>query len=174
MTHRIDTSQLAQPPTFALDLFDGGRTVGWVSPHAVGFHGFDHEEEAMPAAFLAHRTLSRRLAHRDGRRPVPIGTEPLTLSGDDTVHAGARPIARIIRPGPHSRSGSERFGFELPFPHRMDEETALAKSAHIYRTLRRSGIRWAMWRPNRSSRHVARPWRWNSPINHMELAHDAT
>lgn len=146
MTNQRVTNQLAQPPTLDLELFDGANTVGWLSSHAVGFRGFASEAEAMHAAWVAHRTLARRLAHREGRRPMPIDIEPLTLKVDDSVHASGRRIATLLRPSPHSNSG-ESFGFELRFPTRMDELSARAKSMHIYRTLRRSGVRWSMWRP---------------------------
>lgn len=149
MTDRLATSQLAQPPTFDLDMYDGDQMVGWLSPDSLGFRGFESETEAMPAAFLAHRTLSRRLAHRDGRRPIPIGVEPLRLKHDDTIDAAGRRIATIVRPGSGSKTGPDSFGFELAFATRVDEVTARAKFAHLYWTLRRSGIRWAMWRARR-------------------------
>jgi hypothetical protein len=145
----LDMKQLAQPPTFDLDLFDGGQVVGWLTPHAVGFRGFESEGDAMHAAFLAHRTLARRLALRDGRRPIPIGNEPLRLKYDDTVDAAGRRIAIIVRPGVGSRSGPDSFGFELPFSTPLDEVTARAKFAYLYWAVRRSGIRWAMWRSAR-------------------------
>ena len=146
----LDTKQLAQPPTFDIDLFHHGHMVGWLSPHAIGFRGFESEGDAMHAAFLAHRTLARHLARRDGRRPMPIGTEPLRVKRDDTVDAAGRRIATIVRPGAASKSGADSFGFELSFRTPIDEATARAKFAHLYRALRRSGIRWAMWRSARS------------------------
>lgn len=152
MTELLVASQLAQPPTFDLRFFAADRPTGWVSPHALGFLGFESETEAMHAAYLAHRTLSRRLARRDGRRPIPVGTEPLTLYPDGSIHAAGRHIGDVVRPGPDSRSGPERFGFELPFPSPMEEATARSKCAHVYHVLRRSGIRWAMWRPARPAR----------------------
>jgi hypothetical protein len=155
MTTQLVTTQLAQPPTFDLDLFDGERAIGWLTPHAVGFLGFANEAEAMHAAWVAHRTLARRLAHRDGRRPVPIDVEPLALTRDDGVHAGGRRIATLMRPGAERGTGAETFGFEIAFPARLDEVSARAKSMHIYRTLRRSGIRWSMWRPDRPEREAA-------------------
>jgi len=153
MTELLAT-QLAHPPDFDLDMFDGDRMVGWLSPHAVGFRGFESDSEAMPAAFLAHRTLSRRLAHRDGRRPIPIAIEPLRLKSDDTVEAAGRRIATIIRPGSDSKAGPDGVGFELTFPVAVDELTARAKFAHLYWALRRSGIRWSMWRAMTTRRPV--------------------
>lgn len=154
MTEQLVTSQLAQPPTFELQLFDAERKVGWVSPYGLGFRGFASEEEAMHAAYLAHRTLSRRLAHRHGRRPIPVATEPLTVNSDDTLCAAGRPIGAVVRPGPKSKSGLDSFGFELPFTDPVEEVTARSKCAHVYHALRRSGIRWAMWRTERPARPV--------------------
>ena len=146
MTDLLVANQLAQPPTFDLHYFDEDQRAGWVTTHAFGFRGFETEEEAMHAAYLAHRALDHRIARRDGRRPIPVTTEPLSLRGDGTLHAAGRHIGAIVRPGPESRSGPDSFGFELPFPEPLAEVTARAKCAHVYRALRRSGIRWSMWR----------------------------
>jgi hypothetical protein len=100
----------------------------------------------MHAAYLAHRALDHRLARRDGRRPIPVTTEPLALDHEGSLHAAGRKIGVIVRPGFDSRSGPDSFGFELPFPEPLEEVTARAKCAHVYRALRRSGIRWSMWR----------------------------
>jgi hypothetical protein len=75
---------------------------------------------------------------------------------DDAVEAARRRIATIVRPGAGSKSGADSFGFELPFRAPMDEVTARAKFAHLYWALRRSGIRWAMWRAGRPRRSAAR------------------
>jgi hypothetical protein len=150
MTEQLVTSRMAQPPTFDLQLFDAERKVGWVSSRAIGFCGFESEEEAMHAAYLAHRTLSRRLAYRHGRRPVPVATEPLRVDDEGSLQAAGRRIATILRPRADSMAGPDSFGFELPFPEPVEEMAARSKCAHLYRTLRRSGIRWAMWRTGRT------------------------
>lgn len=152
MNGQLVINHLAQPPTFHLHLYDEDRKVGWVSSHALGFRGFANEDEAMHAAYFAYRIISRRFARRAGRRPIPIGTEPLRLHGDDTVDAAGRPIGSLVRPGPDSWSGTDSFGFELPFPVVVDETTGRSKCSDVYRALRRSGIRWAMWRTERPAR----------------------
>jgi hypothetical protein len=145
MTDTIPMQQLAQPPTFTLDLLDGATMVGWLTPHAVGFRGFADEAEAMHAAWMAHRTLARRMARLEGRRPIPVDTEPLALKADDSVFASNERIATLVRPGVTPGS-DDSFGFELALAGPMEEVRARAKAHLLYRTLRRSGLRWGMWR----------------------------
>jgi hypothetical protein len=117
---------------------------------AVGFHGFDHEDDAINAAWVGYRTLSRRFTHARGGRPIPIDTEPMSLgqSGDvELILAGGRPIATLIRPGADSASGPTSFGFELQVPTPADERTMRSIARLLYRTMRRAGIRWALWAP---------------------------
>ncbi|HEX3159929.1 MAG TPA: hypothetical protein VHQ45_15530 [Gemmatimonadaceae bacterium] len=117
---------------------------------AVGFRGFGDEADAVHAAWVGYRTLSRRFAHARGRRPIPIDTEPMSLgwSGDvELILAGGRPIATLVRPGADSPSGPTSFGFELQVPVPADEPTVRSIAYLIYRTMRRAGIRWAMWTP---------------------------
>jgi len=160
---RLQTTQTLQPtptmenamisrdarPPFAADLMDRDRVVGWASGRTVGFRGFADEHEAMHAAWVAYRTLARRVARRRGTRPVPIDTVPLRLvwrDGREVILASGRVVATLIRPDAKSRSGANSFGFELEIPAPADELMVRAKAHLMYRTLRRSGIRWAMWR----------------------------
>lgn len=131
-----------------LDLYDTESVVGWIDGTSIGFRGFGNEIEAMHAAWVAYRTMARRVARQGGRRPIPIDTEPMALarSGDvERILAGGRPIATLVRPGAESRSGPESFGFALQLPDDADELAARSTAYLVYRTLRRSGIRWAMW-----------------------------
>ena len=147
----VSPEQLAVPPPLDLDLIDAGRTVGWIGDNAVGFRGFADEHEAAHAAWLAYRTLARRLARRDGARPVPVGIEPLSLRRIDDreeVLASGMTIATLVRPGPESRSGPDSFGFELRVPAPITELELRSKAHLIYKALRKSGIRWALWRPD--------------------------
>src|SRR5690349_10317210 len=92
--------------TFAADLMDGDRVVGWASGRTVGFRGFADEHEAAHAAWVAYRTLARRVARRRGTRPVPIDTVPLRLvwcDGREVILASGRVVATLIRPGAESR-----------------------------------------------------------------------
>lgn len=149
MTTRFAPNLTSLPPPSPSELSDAGRVVGWMSEDAIGFRGFAHEEEAMAAAWMAYRTLMRRLAHRDGTRPIPIDVEPLVLARDggrEGILASGQPIATLIRPGEESRSGSHSFGFEIAVPTLADTPRMRRKALLMYSTLRRSGIRWAMWR----------------------------
>lgn len=158
MTTQLAPHRTDLPPPHMSSLSDAGRVVGWVGDDAIGFGGFASEDEAMSAAWMAHRTLSRQRARRDGTRPVPIGVEPLSLARDgrrEAILASGRTIATLIRPGEDSRSGPDAFGFELRVPARRDPARTRALAFLIYRTLRRSGIRWSLWQTDDRAR--ARP-----------------
>ena len=151
MTTQLAPDRLALPPPLDLDLVDAGRTTGWIADNAVGFRGFGDETEAAHAAWVAHRTVARRLARTHGMRPVPVDIEPLAIQrveGKEMILASGRPIADLVRPGPDSRSGVDSFGFELLIPTPLTELEARAMAYLAYRTLRKSGIRWAIWRPD--------------------------
>src|SRR5512132_1086655 len=149
MTTRV-RERLALPPPLSLTLHDGDRTVGWVRGDAVGFHGFADATEAAHAAWVAYRALARRHARTHGTRPPPIDTEPLALhrrGDEESILASGRPIATLVRPDPDGSSGADSFGFEIRVPHPADELRVRALGHLMYRTLRKSGVRWAMWRP---------------------------
>jgi hypothetical protein len=147
-----------------MDLADAGRDVGWITGRTVGFRGFADETEAAHAAWVAYRTLSRRLARTHGTRPLPIDTEPLAIQRRDDhvlILAAGRPIATLLRPGDESRSGPGSFGIEIRIPLPADALRVQALAYLMYRTLRKSGIRWALWRPgpaaaDRRDRHTLR------------------
>jgi hypothetical protein len=69
------------------------------------------------------------------------------IEAREMILASGRPIAALVRPRPASRSGVDSFGFELLIPTPTSELQVRAMAYLIYRTLRKSGIRWAMWRP---------------------------
>ena len=151
MTAQLMRDVLAQPPPFEMDLVDADRLIGWIVGETIGFRGFGDESEATYAAWVAHRTLSRRLARTHGTRLVPIDIEPLALRREpgqtDVILASNRPIARLIRPGSDSRVG-DSFGFELAVPSPTPEFQLRGLAYLIYRTLRKAGVRWAIWRPD--------------------------
>ena len=139
------------PPGPTLDLTDMDRRVGWVRGDVIGFRGFGSHLEAAHAAWAAHRAIVRRLDRRTtSGATASIDPEPLTLArsgGREVVLAGGRPIATLLRPGPESASGPDSFGFELRLGAPTSELT-MRTAAHLaYRTLRRSGLPWAMWAP---------------------------
>jgi hypothetical protein len=168
MTTQLAPNSMSLPPpsSLALDLLDGDRAVGWISGSAVGFRGFANETEAAHAAWVAHRTLARRLARRHGGRPAPIDIEPLSIAADaerETILASGRPIAALVRPSDKSRSGPETFGFEIQVPLTAGELAMRSKAYLMYRTLRKSGVRWAMW--DRRRRVTPRPAARTQPVS---------
>lgn len=162
MNAHMIPNQLPEPPPvprndFQVDLLDGDRVVGWITPATIGFTGFATETEAAHAAWVAYRALARRLARRDGRRPVPIDREPLRLVSDTDGRAiyGSRDrIARLIEPT--AQDAAHAVGFELHLDGPLDEVSVRAKALLIYRTLRRSGMRWSMWAPASAPTREAR------------------
>ena len=160
MTTQVSPGHLGLPPPLKLDLVDAGRAVGWISSHGVGFRGFADEVEAAHAAWVAYRTLSRRLARRYGTRPIPVDIEPVALQrrgADEVILAGGRKIATLIRPGPQSPTGPDSFGFELAIPLVTDELGMRSKAYFIYRTLRKAGTRWALWESAPAAEPLPRP-----------------
>jgi hypothetical protein len=148
MTTQLAPHCMDLPPPPQLDLLDMERVVGWIDGSRVGFLGFADEREVASAAWLAYRTISRRLARRLRIRPIPIDTEPLALAkhgNREVILASGRPIATLLRPGSDSRSGPHAFGFTVNLPPPADELTARSMAYSIYRTLRKSGLPWALW-----------------------------
>jgi hypothetical protein len=168
MTAQLAPNSMSLPPPAQadLDLLDRNRLVGWVRGWALGFRGFASESEAAGAAWVAYRTLARRLARRHGGRPAPIDAEPLSLGQDGdgmVILASGRPIATLVLPGVDSLSAPDSFGFEIQGPLPADELSMRSLAYRIYRTLRKSGARWAMWERRRvNQRRVAArrqpPW----------------
>lgn len=160
MSTHVLPNHLGLPPPLRLDLTDAGRAVGWISGHGVGFRGFADEVEAAHAAWVAYRTLSRRLARRYGTRPIPVDIEPVALQrrgADEVILAGGRKIATLIRPGPQSPTGPDSFGFEIEIPLVTDELGMRSKAYFIYRTLRKAGTRWALWESASAAEPSPRP-----------------
>lgn len=149
------------PPPLELELIDAGRVAGRIRGDAVSFRGFADETEAAHAAWVAHRTLARRLARMLGARPIPVDSEPLAIERRDGAEvivaggAGGRPIATLLRPERDVADGADgagSFGFEIRVPGIAADapanELQVRAAAHqMYRALRKSGLRWAMWRP---------------------------
>jgi hypothetical protein len=152
MMHHKGTSHLGLPPPAQWNLYDADRVVGWTRENAVGFLGFADQTEAVHAAWVAYRALSRRLARDHGTRPVPIDSTSLSVqstSDGALILSGARAIATLVRPGDDRLAGSDTFGFEVEIPEPADELRVRAMAHLMYRTLRKSGLRWALWRKER-------------------------
>ena len=141
--------RLALPPPPRLDLVDDERAVGWIDDSEISFRGFADETEAAHAAWIAYRTIARRRARMHGTRPIPIDVEPLALQrvGDgEAIFASTRRIATLLRPGAEKGRGEDSFGFVIALPEPTSELDARAMADLTYRTLRKSGVRWALWR----------------------------
>ncbi|HJU65393.1 MAG TPA: hypothetical protein VJ596_06930 [Gemmatimonadaceae bacterium] len=154
------------PPRF--DLLDAGRAVGWVRGNIVGFGGFATEAEAAHAAWVAYRTIMRRLARRTGQRPIPIDVEPLTLVHDgdrQSILASGRLIGTLVRPAANSSTTLDSYGFEVEVPPPADELLVRAIAYAAYRTLRKGSVRWRMWeRPAPQPRKQVRAQPSSSPM----------
>jgi hypothetical protein len=143
--------RLALPPPLRLDLVDDERAVGWIDDNEIAFRGFADEPEAAHAAWIAYRTIARRRARTHGTRPIPIDVEPLALQrvGDsEAIVASTRRIATLLRPDAENRNGEDAFGFVIALPEPTSELEARKLADLAYRTVRKSGVRWALWRRN--------------------------
>ena len=159
MSIQLAPLPMSLPPPSRLDLVDAKQTVGWIDGHALGFRGFRDEREAANAAWVAYRTVWRRLAQLWGTRPTPVDVEHLTLARDgarELILASGRPVAELLRPRVDSPSGPDSFGFEIPISPSVTESTMRDLTRLAYRTLRKSGIHWAMWR----SRSIGKVTMW--------------
>lgn len=141
---------MSRLPSFSLqfDLLDGDRRVGWVNGTTIGFRGFANESEAAGGAWVAHRSVARRLAQRRGEPAPATDVEPVSVVREndrEVILASGKPIATLLRPAADSRAGAESFGFEIEVPVPADELTMRSIAYRVYRTLRSSGVGWARW-----------------------------
>jgi hypothetical protein len=150
------THQFAEPPPTAWHGPRLSSRVGWVRGTAIGFRGFASAEEAAQAARVAYRTLAGRLELRVGGRPYRSDIGAVSLDGN-TVLAGRLPIARVVTPD-EDRESAGGYGLEIQAPVRAGENEMHRAALAIYRTLRRSGVRWQMF-----GRHEAKTARLHSP-----------
>ena len=169
-------SRMATPPP-RFDLVDGDTRIGWIDGLSLGFRGFGDEGEAAGAASVAYRTMARRFARKLGRRPPPIASGVMLSIGRngevEHILADGRPIATLLRPGIDSRSGPEHFGFAMQVPVPASELTMRSTAHVVYRALRRSGIRWAMWAPPRGDDSMSEPSTKEEPMI-MKATHERT
>ena len=148
MTNR-SPGQIGLPPPATWTLMDGDRVVGWTADNVVGFRGFGSHTEAVHAAWVAYRAFALQLARTHGTRPVPIDGATLAVQRQDErewILADGRPIATLVRHDAESPGEPDSFGFEIEIPHAADDLQLQAVAHLMYRTLRRSGLRWALWR----------------------------
>ena len=124
-------------------LYHGEREVGWVENRAIGFVGFDSDEEAVRAATTAYDALSGWLARQRRQEAAPRRGRRLRVrseAGELQLTLGDVPIGRLVSgPADHARQTMSH-GFELLLPPRIG---AALTVAHImdqallrHRTLR--------------------------------------
>ena len=133
------------------------RPVGWLRGHTLGFFGFADTREAANAAWVAYRTVSRKVAPLLGIRPAPIDIEPLGIewrNGREVIVASGRPVAQLVRPEPDSPSGANWFGFSIELSPVVSERVIPEVMRAAGHALLKSGIDWSMVR----SRSRLRRW----------------
>jgi hypothetical protein len=126
------------------------RPVAWLAGDRVGFFGFAHANEAANAAWVAYRTISRKLARVLGVRPTPIDTEPLAIEwrgGHELIVASGRPIAELVRPHSDAWHATRWFGFTIDLPPGLADSRKRDVVLGANHALFKSGIAWAMVRP---------------------------
>lgn len=139
---------LAVPPPFELELIDESRRVGWVRGDRVAFRGFRDEAEAAHAAWAAHRAMVQRIVVGFGARSAPAEVDRLLIArqrGEEVVFADGRYIATLHVPGASQWVGEEHYAIEMRVPPPNDEVTMRATADALYRALRESGARWALF-----------------------------
>ena len=143
----LSPNRLAEPPPH-VELIDGDRSVGWIRGDAIGFRGFGTAIDAAHAAWIAHRTLAQRIAREENGRPIPIDTEPLVLDARDAstrILASGRAIATLVT-SDTTPACTPAYGFEIRVPAPTDALRMRSMAHLVYRTIRKSGVRWALWK----------------------------
>lgn len=131
------------------------RPVAWLSGNRFGFSGFADPMEAANAAWVAYRTISRKLARVLGARPTPIDIEPLRIEwrdGRETILASNRPIAALVRADGDEPTASRWFGFSIDVPWEVGDLMMRDAVLAAHRALLKSGVGWSMIRPRRGCR----------------------
>jgi hypothetical protein len=138
-------------PRLELDLMDGDRRYGWITGDRVGFVGFGDHVEAVQAAWVAHRTMMRRLARSAGAVPMSDDARTFALvryGEDEMILANETPIAVLVRPATDGASDADSYGFVIRIPGDVDDIEVRATAYRVYLALKSSGIPWTMRRAN--------------------------
>src|SRR4029079_13959527 len=101
MLNQVKANHTALPPR-KRHLLHRERPIGWLEGNTLGFFGFADTRDAANAAWVAYRTVSRKVARVSGTRPAPIDIEPLRIerrNGCEVITASGRPFAQLVRPG---------------------------------------------------------------------------
>jgi hypothetical protein len=139
----------------ALDLMLGERRAGWIAGDRIGFVGFGDHVQAVQGAWIAHRTLMRRIAGDSGAALVPAGPIAFALEprgAEELILANEEPIALLVRPGASRTAKS--YGFEIRVPSDPDELSLRASAYRMSLALRSSGIAWPMTRASAAPAEV--------------------
>lgn len=148
MSTRVTTMHTALPPPMR-HFLHRERPIGWLRGNTLGFFGFADAREAAHAAWVAYRTVFRKVAPLLGIRPTPIDIEPLGLewrSGREVIVASGRPIAQLVRPEPDSLTTANWFGFTIEVSPVVSERLIPDIMRTAGRALLKSGIAWSMVR----------------------------
>jgi hypothetical protein len=149
------------PPLY---LIDRGHLVGWVREDTLGFRGFVDEREAMNAAWIVHRSISRKLARLHASRPTPIDIEPLSIvrtSQRDLIATSTAIVAELLRPGEDSPSGAEWFGFEIVVVPSVSEAMMRQVARVANHALWKSGTQWGLLGRGSRRRRSSQRGTWN-------------
>lgn len=139
-------------PPPSRELLHEERPVAWLAGTRFGFFGFADAMEAAYAAWVAHRTVSRKLAPVLGARPAPIDIVPLSIEwrdGREMILASRRPIATLVRPDADEATAPRWFSFSIDVSPEIDNHRMRDVVLAAHRALLKSGIRWSMVRPRR-------------------------
>ena len=142
------------------------RPIGWLEGNTLGFFGFADARDAANAAWVAYRTVSRKVAPLLGTRPTPIDIEPLTIerrNGRDVIAASGRPVAWLVRPGHDSLSGPDWFGFAIDVSPAVSERALPAIMRAASHALLKSGLAWSMVRSRSRRGGDELPWSSSAP-----------
>ncbi|HKN68258.1 MAG TPA: hypothetical protein VJW73_18360 [Gemmatimonadaceae bacterium] len=148
MLNQVKANHTALPPP-RRQLLHRERPIGWLEGHTLGFFGFADARDALHAAWVAYRTVSRKVARVAGTRPTPIDIEPLGIerrNGREVITASGRPFAQLVRPGPESMSGLDWFGFSIEVPPVVNQRALPDIMRAASHALLKSGLAWSMVR----------------------------
>jgi len=169
MSTQVRENHTALPPPMR-HLLHRERPIGWLQGNVLGFFGFADARDAANAAWVAYRTVSRKLARTLGTRPTPIDIEPLSIesrNGLDVIAASGRPIALLVRPGHASTNGSDWFGFTIEVPPVVPTREMRGIMRAASRALLKSGLPWSMVRSR--PRHRGDELFWSPSVSTAKL-----
>lgn len=112
-------------------LFHGDREAGWVEGRAVGFIGFESDDDALCAATIAYHALSDWLARQRWQEAAPRPGRRLRArseAGERQLVFGDVPVGRLLSGPADHATESASCGFELLLPKRVG---AALTAAHV-------------------------------------------